>query len=47
MAKRKEQFRKQKIATVGDKSTKSTRRMEALAQKIERVRAIDQANQVN
>lgn len=47
MAKRKEQYLKQKIATVGDKSTKHTRRLKALAQKIERVRAMDKANQVN
>ena len=34
MAKRKEQYLKQKIATVGDNSTKFTRRMEALAKKM-------------
>jgi len=33
MAKRKVQHLKQKIATVGDNSTKFTRRMEALAEK--------------
>ncbi len=33
MAKRKEQYLKQKIATVGDHSTKHTRRMKALAEK--------------
>lgn len=37
MAKRKAQYLKQKIATVGDHSTKFTRRMKALAEKIKRV----------
>ena len=41
--KRKGQFRKQQIATVGVNSTKHTRRMDALVQKIERVRAMDKA----
>ncbi len=34
MAKRKEQFRKQQIATVGDNSTKFSRRMTTFAVKI-------------
>jgi len=46
MAKRKEQFRKQQIATVGH-SNKSSRRMNALAQKIEMFRAREQASRVN
>lgn len=44
MAKRKEQYLKQKIATVGNNSTKFTRRMNALAQKIELARARDMAS---
>ena len=47
MAKRKEQFRKQQIATVGDHSNKSLRRLTALAQKIERVRVMEKVSQVN
>ena len=47
MAKRKEQYLKQKIATVGDKSTKFTRRMGALARKIELARAKDMASNTN
>ena len=47
MAKRKEQYLKQKIATVGNHSTKFTRRMKALAQRIELVRAKEVASQVN
>ena len=46
MAKRKEQFRKQQIATVGH-SDKFTRRMERLARKIEIARAEELARQVN
>jgi len=38
MAKRKEQFLRQKIATVGDDSTKFTRRMGELKRKIKRLR---------
>ena len=37
MSKRKVQYLRQKIATVGDHSTKSTRRMKTLAEKIKRV----------
>ena len=37
MAKRKIQYLKQKIATVGDNSTKLTRRMKALAEKYYKV----------
>ena len=47
MAKRKVQYLKQKIATVGDGSTKSTRRMNALATKISLARAKEQASQQN
>ena len=47
MAKRKVQYLKQKIATVGDGSTKFTRGMNTLARKIARVRAMDQVSQVN
>lgn len=46
MAKRKEQFRKQQIATVGH-SDKMSRRMQGLAQKIELARAKELAEQVN
>lgn len=46
MAKRKEQFRKQQIATVGH-SDKSSRRMKALAQKIQLARARELAKQEN
>jgi len=46
MAKRKEQFRNQQIATVGH-SDKFSRRMNALASKISRVRALEQAKNVN
>lgn len=46
MATRKEQFRKQQIATVGH-SDKFSRRMTALARKIEWFRAKDKANNVN
>ncbi len=38
MSKRKEQFLKQQIATVGDNSDKFSRRMKALAQKIEAIK---------
>lgn len=41
MAKRKKQFLKQKIATVGNGSTKFTRRMKALEDKIARVKDIE------
>jgi len=37
MAKRKEQFRKQQIATSGNNSNKSQRRMDALVRKAERI----------
>ena len=47
MAKRKEQHFKQKIATVGNNSTKFTRRLEALAKKIELARARDMASNTN
>lgn len=46
MAKRKEQFRKQQIATVGH-SDKGSRRLKALAMKIERARALQKAREVN
>lgn len=46
MAKRKEQFRKQQIATSGH-SDKSSRRLKRLAQKIELARARELAKQVN
>lgn len=46
MAKRKEQFRKQQIATVGH-SDKFSRRMTALAKKIELARARDMAGNTN
>jgi len=42
MAKRKEQFRKQQIATVGH-SDKLSRRMKALMEKIIRVRALQES----
>ena len=47
MAKRKEQYLKQKIHTVGNNSTKFTRRLKALANKIELVRARDTAGNTN
>lgn len=47
MSKRKGQYLKQKIATVGNNSTKLTRRIKALAQKIERVRAMGMVKEVN
>ena len=46
MAKRKEQFRKQQIATVGH-SDKFSRRMNALATKISRIRALEYAKNKN
>ncbi len=46
MAKRKAQFRKQQIATVGH-SDKGSRRMHKLAAKIELARAKEQASQGN
>ena len=46
MAKRKEQYRKQQIATVGH-SDKSSRRLKALAQKIELARARMKAEDKN
>lgn len=46
MAKRKEQYRKQQIATVGH-SDKFSRRMGELARKIELARARELAKQVN
>jgi len=47
MAKRKTQFRKQQIATVGDHSSNSLRRLQRLARKIELARARELASQVN
>jgi hypothetical protein len=47
MAKRKEQYLKQKIATMGNNSTKFTRRMKALAIKIQLARARDMASNSN
>lgn len=43
MAKRKEQYRKQQIATIGH-SDKFSRRMKALEEKIIRVRALKEVN---
>jgi len=44
MAKRKEQFRKQQIATVGHNSNKFNRRMEAQVKKAERIYEINYMN---
>lgn len=46
MARRKEQVKKQQIATIGH-SDKFSRRMNALATKISRARALEKVSQVN